>query len=206
MPLAMKVTVGKVAALALVAVVAFGCGKSSSGVRNSDAGAAVDAPTPSADLGSRSDMRAMDAPVDVAAEVRPRDAGPADVRVSSDGHADAAVPVDASKPDAPAPGDAGGCVVATGGVLDWDVSPITLTGHLTVNGAATGVNGRGQFWLVDRATGDEALLGDTYTSTATRPPWSRKRTTSSTATARRPSRPSSTGPATVGAWCAPACR
>ena len=160
----MKATLGTVAALALISFAASGCGQSSPGFRPSDAGAAADVPTASADLGSRLDTRAMDAPVDAAAEVRPRDAGPADMRVASDAHVDAVTPVDASKPDAPAPGDAGGCVVATGGVLDWDVSPITLTGHLTVNGAATGLNGSGQFWLVDRATGDEALLGDTYTS------------------------------------------
>jgi hypothetical protein len=168
----MKVTATKIPrlsgiwALVLISFAGSGCGKSSSGVRDSGLDAAADAPTADRDGGSRPDTRAMDARVDVAAEVRLRDAGPADGRDASrgDAHADAVTPVDASTPDAPMPSDAGSCVVATGGVLDWDVSPITLTGHLTVNGAATGLNGRGEFWLVDRATGDEALLGDTYTS------------------------------------------
>jgi hypothetical protein len=180
-----------VAALALFSFAASGCGNSSPGFRDSGADAAPDAPAASPDGGSRADTRAMDAPVDVPAEVMPSDAGPVDLAAEvsptdarppdardaspADAHPDTVTPVDASKHDAPAPvdastpdaqppTDAGGCVVATGGVLDWDVSPITLTGHLTVNGAATGVNGSGQFWLVDRATGDEALLGDTYTS------------------------------------------
>jgi hypothetical protein len=164
-------------ALALVSFVASGCGKLVPSMHFGRADAAADALTSTPDAGSRPDTRAMDAPVDVAAEAGPPDAAPPDARDASpaDAHADAVTPVDAPTPDAPAPvdastpdapppGDAGGSVVAIGGVLDWDVSPITLTGHLTVNGAATGVNGVGQFWLVDRATGDQALLGDTYTS------------------------------------------
>jgi hypothetical protein len=159
-----------VAALALLSFSACGCGRSSPASHDSGADAPADAPKASPDGGSRPDTRAMDAPVDVAAEARPRDAGTADVRDAAPpdardaSHSDAPTPVDASPPDTQPPTDAGGCVVATGGVLDWDISPIALTGHLTVNGAATGLNGRGQFWLVDRATGDQALLGDTYTS------------------------------------------
>ncbi len=56
------------------------------------------------------------------------------------------------------------CAVVTGGVLDWNVTPARLTGKLTLNGAATSINPRGTFWLVDPRTGDEALLGDTYES------------------------------------------
>src|SRR6185437_14336222 len=124
----LSAAVRAVAALALVSFAASGCGKSSSGSRDSGADAAADTPAARADGGGRPDARAMDAPVDVAAEVRPNDAGGADVRDAShaDADADASRVIDASTPDRPAPGDAGGCVVATGGVLDWDVSAITL--------------------------------------------------------------------------------
>lgn len=164
-------------ALALVSFVASGCGKLVPGMHFGRADGAADALPPTPDGGGRPDTRATDAPIDLAREVRPPDTSPPDARDASpaDAPADAVTPVDAptpdapthvdaSTPDTPASTDAGGCVVATAGVLDWDVSPIALTGHLTVNGAATGLNGRGQFWLVDRATGDQALLGDTYTS------------------------------------------
>jgi hypothetical protein len=57
------------------------------------------------------------------------------------------------------------CVLATDGVLDWDVKPARLTGALKLNGAVTGISPRGEFWLVEPETGDEALLGDTYQST-----------------------------------------
>jgi hypothetical protein len=54
----------------------------------------------------------------------------------------------------------------TDGVLDWNVLPANLTGTLTLKGATTPISPRGTFWLVDPATGDEALLGDTYASVA----------------------------------------
>jgi hypothetical protein len=130
MPSAMKMAARKitrlsaaiwaVAALALVSFAGSGCGKLVPSMHFGGADAAADAPKASADGGSGPDTRAMDAPVDVAAEVRPSDAGaadvrdasdagPADVRDASDGDADADADtvVDASTPDAPTPGDAG---------------------------------------------------------------------------------------------------
>ncbi len=77
------------AALALVSFAVSGCGKLVPSMHFSGADAAADAPRANADGGSRPDTRAMDAPVDVAAEVGPSDAGPADARDASDGGADA---------------------------------------------------------------------------------------------------------------------
>ena len=81
------------AALALVSFAVSGCGKLVPSMHFSGADAAADAPRANADGGSRPDTRAMDAPVDVAAEVGPSDAGPADAR---DGGADTVTVVDAS--------------------------------------------------------------------------------------------------------------
>jgi hypothetical protein len=143
------------AAAVVVWLAGTGCRQSPPGTRDSDGGVSPDAPIASSDGGDVPDRGTTDAAADSGAET------------AVDGGVDSGVVVvvDAAAPDVPPPGvDAGACVVATGGVLDWDVSPITLTGHLTVNGAATGFNGSGQYWLVDPATGDQALLGDTHTS------------------------------------------
>jgi hypothetical protein len=178
-------SVGACLVATLISVCAAGCGVHSPGVRGTDAGATPDAHMPSPDGAGGDDAPALDAPVEAPRVDAPGDAAPeaaaaadappeagatADAAPEAGAAADAAADgADASAPDTsppppPPPPDAGPCVVATGGVLDWDVTAITVTGHLTVNGAATDSATRGNFWLVDSTTGDEALLGDTNTS------------------------------------------
>jgi hypothetical protein len=66
---------------------------------------------------------------------------------------------DGGESDGGAPWDAGPCTTIVGGRFDVDLSTVTLTGRLTVNGAMA-VNSGGEVYLHHPATGDEARLGD----------------------------------------------